>query len=188
MSKGTFHFNKSFFPASLNPVNWSLLNPLALTIIAQAGIWSLIPFNCIYLYVCVQKLSGQLLPTAWLPPASSMRQTWWCPSTTWTTSSTRTKTIWRWAETLAHAAASISLSRVYVCACVCVFVTVCVCICDCVCLFVCLAFMCQSCLYSAHHSLTTLTAVPPTRRCMLYWLAAPPGLTNITGVNSERFY
>lgn len=58
-------------------------------------------------------LSGRLRTTAWLPPAWSMRQTWWCPSTTWTTFSTRTKMIWRWVETLAHAAVNISLSRVW---------------------------------------------------------------------------
>lgn len=68
----------------------------------------------------VQMLSGQLLTTAWLPPAWSMRRTWWCPSTTWTTSSTRTKMIWRLVETMPHTAINISVvwHNINVCVCV----------------------------------------------------------------------
>lgn len=52
-------------------------------------------------------LSVQLLTTAWPPPAWSTRQTWWCPSTTWTTSSTRMRMIWRSVEILVYTAINI---------------------------------------------------------------------------------
>lgn len=99
----------------------------------------------------VQMLSGQLHTTAWPPRAWSTRPTWRCPSTTWTTSSTRTRMIWRrLVETLAHTVMNISLHTAWSgCVCVCVGILV-----------------PEECLLPAYHQLTALrTHTAVTLRC-----------------------
>lgn len=126
-----------------------------------------------YVCMCVQMLSGQLLTTAWLPPAWSMRQTWWCPSTTWTTSSTQMRMIWRLVGTLAHMAMNITLHRVW-------SDTVWLCVCVCFCTGI---YVPEQCLHSAHHQQTAFTTFMLRWCYVWYWLAGTTGVRNTTGMN-----